>query len=79
MPEFRSRLHEAFEGTKSLRTTVPREVAAMLGLGSGDEIAWVVEPGSLEGRVSKAASLRNAGTSEPPSNPAGSSKKSKRA
>jgi hypothetical protein len=58
MGEYRSRVHEAFEGTRSLRTTVPREVVAMLGLGKGDEIVWTTEPGTIKAEVTKATGTK---------------------
>ena len=55
MGVFTSSVHKAFKGTSSLRTTIPSEAAAALGLEAGSELIWTTEPGSIMVSVRKAA------------------------
>lgn len=48
--EFESTAVRSLGRSKSIRTTVPAPVAALLGLEFGDSLIWSVEPGT--GRVS---------------------------
>lgn len=47
----KSKVFRAFEGTESLRTTVPQVVVGMLGLRPGSELVWTVHPGSVSAKV----------------------------
>ena len=47
--EFESKAVQSLDRSKSIRTTVPAPVAALLGLEFGDVIVWSVEPGT--GRI----------------------------
>jgi hypothetical protein len=44
--EYRSKAVRAVERSESIRTTVPREVTAVLDLGIGDTLVWSTEAGS---------------------------------
>ncbi|HTT44730.1 MAG TPA: hypothetical protein VMH38_01780 [Thermoplasmata archaeon] len=50
---FKSKVGRTKARSESLRTTIPEAVAAILGVGDGDTLAWVVEPGGLKVGVSK--------------------------
>lgn len=42
--QFRTKLSKAATNSESLRTTVPHEIVSALGLRSGEEIVWKMNP-----------------------------------
>lgn len=50
---FTSKVSRALAGSRSVRTTIPEAVAAILGVEPGSTLTWTVEPGT--GRVAVAA------------------------
>jgi hypothetical protein len=51
--EFESTAVQSLDRSKSIRTTVPAPIAALLGLEFGDVLLWRVRPGTLEVTVSR--------------------------
>jgi len=47
MPKFRTKVGKSASRSESLRTTVPAALAAFMEVGVGDELEWIIEPGSL--------------------------------
>jgi len=47
VPKFRTKVGRSASESESLRTTIPAALAAFMELAIGDELEWVIEPGSF--------------------------------
>jgi|HubBroStandDraft_4_1064222.scaffolds.fasta_scaffold617061_2 antitoxin component of MazEF toxin-antitoxin module len=60
---FLSKVQRSKQASESLRATIPEAVATALGVQEGDELSWMVEPGSVRVVVTRQAGSRAAASS----------------